>query len=793
MKTKFFLRLFLSLLMVAAVSINVLHAQEKDEKGSVSIPWDEFRKLLELDKDEILLSWEEFQKILEQTGKKYIPPYQLKDEKVLLTREQFKKLLDQMRPPVVTVVQPPADFLITKAAYRGRIGENNAQLRADFNTEIFDRQRNQYIKIPLFPMNIAIKDVFFDGTQAVVILDNRHHTLTTDVIGKHQIGVDFSLKTDFDSGPRALSFPIPITPITSLEIDIPFTGIEVEIPNAQQIELTERGSVTRVAALLSPTNAVNVKWRRRLPEAVKGPAKIYADTINHIAVEDDALRILSNISFSVLQNTIPQLFLRIPEGYSILNVQGSGLGDWREIKREAAAYLEIPFEYPKKGNFTITITAEKLLSQATMSIGFNGFMVEDAIREKGFLGVELKGTSEIAVSSVDGMDRVDVSELPASLINRSQKPLLFGFKYLRHPFSVIFDITKHEELPVISTVIDSASGVTLFTEDGKLVHRMVYKVRNTSKQFLELEIPENAEIWTVFVGGEPAKPRLNKRKILIPLNRSQQGATGLAAFDVELIYFMKAKRFGIFGHRESLFPVPDVIISQMLWSVYLPEGYNLLRFGGTVEKEKIAKGFRPLLGAKRRAQSYFRYDEPAPEAPGLDEDKRKKILHEAGELRREFSDNLALSEENIKSQMENEVTFSQRVQEVQNGKVAAVSGVLPIKIQIPTTGQLFRFAKTIVSEEPLTLDFSFASNAMMTFIKLMALVLILVIVYFLRKSIKNAFASGREKYQIKQTPLVLLVLGILSLSFSRTTAVVFFAAAAVAFLLLQFFRLRKIS
>lgn len=165
--------------------------------------------------------------------------------------------------------------------------------------------------------------------------------------------------------------------------------------------------------------------------------------------------------------------LRIPEGYSILDVRGNGLGDWRELKRDDGMYLEIPFEYPKKGNFTLNVIAEKILPQTSMAVDFSGFAVVDAMREKGFLVIELKGASEITLSSAEGLDKLDVSELPAELIGRSQKPLLFGFKYIHHAYLLALEIKKHEEIPVISTVIDSASGVTLFTEDGKLVHRLI--------------------------------------------------------------------------------------------------------------------------------------------------------------------------------------------------------------------------------------------------------------------------------------------------------------------------------
>ena len=768
MSKKCLFRIPIIILIVLFLSLSSFPQEKKEEKGSVSIPWEEFRKLLELDIDEVVLSWEEFQKILDQTGKKYIPPFQLKDEKVVLTREQFKRLLDQMKPPAITIVHPPADYLITKAAYQGRITRTNALLRAVFNTEIFPKERSQYVKIPLFPLNMALKDVLFDNRPGVVILENNKHTLATSQVGQHQITVEFSLKTDLEEGPRALSFPIPRTPITSLDLDIPFTKIEVEVTNAQQVEVTERGGQTHVFALLSPSNSINLKWRRKLPEAVKGPAKVYADTLNHLSIEDDALRVNTDVSLSILQNTIPSLILEVPEGYSILDVRGTGVGDWRELKRREASFLEIPFDYPKKGNIIISITSEKLLPNASMAVDFTGFAVEDAIREKGFLGVELKSASEVTLTSSEGLDRLDVSELPPVLISRSQKPLLFGFKYLHHPYSLILDIKKHEELPIISTVVDSASGVTLFTEDGKLVHRLVYKVRNTSKQFLELELPESAQVWGLFVAGEPAKPRINQNKILIPLNRSRQGATGLVAFDVELIYYLKSKRFGWLGHRDSLFPVPDVIISQMLWSVYLPVGYTFPKFGGSVEKEKKARGIRPLLVTKRKVSR------PLEPQAGVPEKDKERLRRELDDMKKQFSANLAIAEEQLAEQVENEAQFSQRVQDIQEGKVQAVSGVLPIRIIIPTTGQVFRFAKTLVSEEPLTLGFTYASRGMMTLVGLLILIIILILLFVFRSKMKKPIGFIPEALRVNYLHLTLLILSLIMLVFSNILALICF-------------------
>ncbi len=733
--SKRFKKISTVLALVFAFSL-VAQAQDAAETGAVKVSWEEFKKLLDLGKDEIVLSWAEFQRIIAQTDTKIVPAFELRDEKVVLTRAQFRNLLEKMKPPTSTGVERPAESLLRKSVYKGRLAGDAVVVLADISAEVFPATPGAFANLPLFPGQVAVRDIRLNDVPALIEMRDGCYTVSTATSGPLRIAVDFALRATGD-GIQGISFPIPRTPITILEFDLPYRGLEVEVPGAQQLEVSDRNGATHVFAVLTPTETVSLKWRKKIPEAPPGPAKIYADTLTLISVEEDAVRINAEIALSVLQNTIPALLVRVPEGYGILDVRGPGVGDWRELTRKEETYLEIPFDFPKKGSFAVTISAEKILPHAAQAAGYAGFMVVDAIREKGFLGVELKGAAEVVVSSLQGADSLDVSELPGSLIGRSLKPLIFGFKYLRSPYSLVLDIKKHEEVRVISTVIDLASGVTLITEDGKVVHRIVYSVRNTSKQFLELTLPEDAELWSVFVDGAPAKPRRGDGRILVPLNRSRENASGLAAFDVEVIYHQKAARFGAIGRRSAEFPVPDIIISQALWSVFLPVGYEYLRFDGSVEKEKSASGLRPILGLKRRTASRIGADVPKP-GEEMPPDYRDRIQRQADEMKREFGGKLALDPSQLTSQAENEFRFNQRVQDVQAGGATVAMGVLPIRVQVPTSGKLYRFAETLVRGEPMTLRLTFLAGGIKRFVLVFFLSAAALAAYLvLRKSRRN--------------------------------------------------------
>src|SRR5512147_1272196 len=80
-----------------------LRAEEKfpasSSAGQISLPWDKFQKLLNLDEEKIPLDLDDFAAIVRQTGTRDLPPFGLTGGKVVLKKDDFKKLLKSMEPP----------------------------------------------------------------------------------------------------------------------------------------------------------------------------------------------------------------------------------------------------------------------------------------------------------------------------------------------------------------------------------------------------------------------------------------------------------------------------------------------------------------------------------------------------------------------------------------------------------------------------------------------------------------------------------------------------------------------
>jgi hypothetical protein len=753
-------------LFLAMGLLFVAQAQEAvNPKGELTIPWDEFKKLLNLDADDIVLPMETFQKLVLQTGVKTVPAYSMKEGNVILKRVEFQKLVDQMKPPVGPDIQVPFDYLITKAMYSGKMGRQNTAFTGTLTVHVL--KKDTYLKIPVLPQNIALEDIRVNGKPALVVSENGYHQVVLSQPGEYTVTVGFSMISSLEKGPHKLDLNIQQTPITVLNMELPLKDIDVEIPQAQQISTRTADNRTLVSAVITPGRYLSIQWRKKLAVTEKIPAKLYSEVYHLISIEDDVLKVNADINYNILHSEVDGVQLAVPDNMNVLSVSGDGVGEWQEVTRDEQRYIMIPFTYGKKGSVWINVQAEVPLTESGKATAFTGFQVLETVRETGYVGIALNTSAEVIVTENEGMEKAAPQKLPAQLINKSAKPLIMGFKYLKHPFSLVLDVNKHEKIAVPVATINSANIVTLFTEDGKVVHRMIYQVRNSAKQFLEIRLPEGADVWSVFVDNQPVESSLNQQhNLLIPLIRSRSVNNQLETFPVEVILALAEERFASAGKKSSLLPAVDLLVSQIIWSVYLPNDYGFNYFTSTLEKEEMIRGVNLFSNVQRRYDQNVmkklavgrQQELPMAASDELDE------AYQGKDARSRFK-NIPMEEKELSSQMAAEMSFSGRLEGVANQAVAGGggmgTGVLPIMIRIPTSGQVYRFARTIVKpEDPLTFSVVYTQLWLTSLLKWFIFIVLVLIVYFLIrrqtglwKWIKKQFGNLREFYRKHETTI----------------------------------------
>ncbi|HXK50916.1 MAG TPA: hypothetical protein PKW56_10670, partial [Clostridiales bacterium] len=136
-------------------------------------------------------------------------------------------------------------------------------------------------------------------------------------------------------------------------------------------------------------------------------------------------------------------------------------------------------------------------------------------------------------------------------------------------------------------------------------------------------------------------------------------------------------------------------------------------------------------------------------------DKDDFKSHEAKKQLSEFRNAPVEAEEQL-VQMKREKAFGAQMDELAmapsvsqvSGAVSGGTGLMPIRIKIPTTGQVYRFAKTVVNpEDPLTFKVYFVQSWVPKAVKWLFWLVVILIIYIIGKKLFRKFLSSDEEIE----------------------------------------------
>jgi hypothetical protein len=121
-----------------------------------------------------------------------------------------------------------------------------------------------------------------------------------------------------------------------------------------------------------------------------------------------------------------------------------------------------------------------------------------------------------------------------------------------------------------------------------------------------------------------------------------------------------------------------------------------------------------------------------------------------------------MEESQVAQQLDAEMNFGSKLDELAQAPAQGIvrsggAGVLPIQIAIPTTGQVYRFARTIVrSGDPLTVGVLYARSGLVTSVLWVVFFAILWVAYRTRKTLRRGFNRLSEKWRTLRPALARL-------------------------------------
>ncbi len=498
-------------------------------------------------------------------------------DRVTMTLTEFLQLYEaskeRPKPPQVA----PVAFSIASARYAGEVQvrddePTSAVFEARFHVEL--HQTEGWTRVPLLPGTVALSSARISGREAAVELRGGWYTLVTDRTGTVDVDVVFAAEVGTSEGSSGLAFQMPAAGATEVELSVPATeDLQFDVANAKLVEDRVEGDVRIVTAAVPASGVLAIAWQREVPEeeqAVDQP-RVYAQVTSLVGLGDGLLTVGSTISYNILFAGVDSLSAQIPEGCTVLGVRGAGVREWGVED----GTLTVQLNYAAEGSYRLSLALERVVGDGDLVTDAPIVVPLGVERSKGWLGVESKGSLEIASGQVTGATSIDVRSLPPEILGLTENPVLLGYKYLGDGAQIPLEVTRHADVAVLVTLLDQTRARTMWTPDGRQLTAVSYQVRNNRKQFLRLALPEGAELWSASVGGRAVQPALaGDGRVLVPLVRSQAAGGALTAFTVEVVYVEDGEGVGDDGKGSfrATLPLPDVPSTYVAWTVYVPDG-----------------------------------------------------------------------------------------------------------------------------------------------------------------------------------------------------------------------------
>lgn len=605
---------------------------------------------------------------------------------VSISWEDLKGLILKLQPLEKTEEKrepAPVPWTLAEATYAAKAGPDHS-VRIDAVFDIVVWKERGWVKIPLIGGAIAPVDIVLDGEPTSLITGPRGwYTLLLNEPGNHRLELSFFIRAKAVDGTVSFEFPCQRSAQTRMTLEAPAPEARVSSEVAAYIA-TRRTETSLIADLvLRTSDKVAVQWK--LPAAAgeptevrpPDPPRITSFTTTLASLTDRYVSCDSRIQYSVLRGETDTFRLRLPVGTNVLSVTGQG-AEWARSEEGDYQFVDVKVNHRIKDKYTLALRYEAPFEGEQATLVIPELVTEDVVRTTGYIGIAAVGNVEVgAAPELEGLTRADISELPAELRSRSSTPFLYAFKYVGDAYLLALDVRKLEDVAVRVASIDRATLTTVVTEDGMVITRALYEVRNNEKQFLRIDVGEGTEIWGVQVAGRAVKPARDEDagSILIPLFKSALTHNRLGAFPVELVY--KSEVDGGSGLTRSIglhAPATDILANEVLWEIWIPDSRRAYRSEGDLEAFEMGPAtqarFAPRpIGAKQ--ETVYRLREGIERFLITDINNPAASLPDRGQRYRGTQ------------------TGAQRLG--RGPTDVFVAGVLPVRITLPTVGRAHRF------------------------------------------------------------------------------------------------------
>jgi type II secretory pathway pseudopilin PulG len=305
-------------------------------------------------------------------------------------------------------------------------------------------------------------------------------------------------------------------------------------------------------------------------------AWVRAEVADTFTISETLISGRAQVRYEIANAPVKELRLKIPTAFKNVEISGPNI----RRRDQNGDEWRVELQGKTSGFYTLTVTWEEPRVAGTNRVELAGVSAAGVERETGLLAIVAKPPLQVSERAATDLNRLEAGDFPEWVDRPDDAPVL-SYRYLRPGYSLVVEARRYAEAEVLQALVDSARFTTVVADDGQTMTEMSLDLRNNGRQFLEVELPAGATVWSAFVAGQPVRPSQNGGKLLLPLEQSGDDAT----VPVTLTYVGTNTFPRTHGQVGFVSPQFDVPLKNARWELYLPPNYDYDHFGGTMSRE----------------------------------------------------------------------------------------------------------------------------------------------------------------------------------------------------------------
>ena len=494
---------------------------------------------------------------------------------------------------------PPVEATLSRIDYDLKIDGDLASGEARLTVDVI---KNGWVRVPM-PDGLMVRDAQLDGKPVNLVTRPKEQgpgglDLLLSKPGRSVLTLKIVAPVTTVAGTDILKLPISNSAVSHANVELIRQGVDVRVTGGLLLEHSEAPTGSRWKENGKGGEPLTFAWRRRVDDArANQPLRLRGAVTQLVGLGEDATQVSAEVQIDVIQGLAREVVVQLPEQLTVNQVAGAMVADWDIKNRE----LKVSFIEAVAGNAKFTLNGElRLPRDGKLDIPLIRLPIAE--RETGGVGIEVLGAGEIKERQPNGLEEAEAGEL-GQLISSRQSPSLIAFRLQpaagQSQRSLSLTVARYTPQAVLTANIEEADYKALIASDGKVLVQSRFAVRNNQRNFLKLNLPAGAVLWSASVAGRPIRPgRAPDGSLLLPLEKSRSNDEA-PAFIVEVAYLDHAPPWSDKGRTRLSLVSVDLPISKSRLLVHHPPRLRLTPVAETSGSFRVTSYVEPESDALR--------------------------------------------------------------------------------------------------------------------------------------------------------------------------------------------------